>query len=309
ASTSASVPLATPIVSGTPRYAAASASNAAQLGPNTNCPSSSTPAKACCSSGISGAYCARTSTSGIFGTPGNGRRALPVPGECNRREDEDDERDPDVGERVVERVVARPERPAACAEAEAERGAADRREWEELRQRLAEETGGDGDERADHRRREAERDRDSAEALEPALGSVHPLLRDVKPLAVALDQRPPSVEPDRPADARADGVAEHAGDRHRHVSPRCRVNPVAEERDVPGDVAGSDGSRVDHDELAGGRYDRRGGHQPEHRVDRVVADEGGEGGDDQAELGYCRRTAKAAERSLAPTWPAAKTCA
>ena len=34
--TSASVPLATPIVSGTPRYAAASSSNAETLGPKTN---------------------------------------------------------------------------------------------------------------------------------------------------------------------------------------------------------------------------------------------------------------------------------
>src|SRR5690348_8919503 len=189
-STSASVPLATPIVSGTPRYAAASASNAAQLGPNTNCPWSSAPAKACWSSGISGAYCALTSTSGIFGTPGNGRGALPVPDGDNRQGDEDDQRDPDVCERVVERVVARSERPAACSEAEAEGGAADRCEREELRQRVTEEPGGDGDERANDRRREPERNGDTAEALEPALRSVHAFLRDVQPFAVTLEQRP-----------------------------------------------------------------------------------------------------------------------
>ena len=54
--TIASVPLATPIVSGTSRNSAASRSNAATFGPKTNCPLSSTSANACLSCGISGAY-------------------------------------------------------------------------------------------------------------------------------------------------------------------------------------------------------------------------------------------------------------
>src|SRR6516225_40089 len=120
--TSASVPFATPIVSGTRRYVAASCSKAAQLGPNTNLPSSNTSAKACWSSGISGAYCALTSTSGIFGTPRHGRRALPVPQVGSDDSEDAHERDADVGERVVQGVVARAERPASGGEAEAERG-------------------------------------------------------------------------------------------------------------------------------------------------------------------------------------------
>src|SRR4029077_9871427 len=119
-STSASVPFATPIVSGTPRYAAASCSKADTLGPNTNRPSSSTSAKACWSSGISGAYCALTSTSGIFGTPRHGRRALSVPEEGQADREERDEGDADVRERVVERVVVRAQPPAAGGEPEAE---------------------------------------------------------------------------------------------------------------------------------------------------------------------------------------------
>ena len=65
-STSASVPFATPTVSGTPRYSAASCSKAATFGPNTNVPCSSTSAKASLSAGMSGSYCAFTSMSGIF---------------------------------------------------------------------------------------------------------------------------------------------------------------------------------------------------------------------------------------------------
>ena len=63
--TSASVPFATPIACGTPRYAAASRSNASTSGPKMNRPDSSTSAKRSFSSGINGAYCALTSTSGI----------------------------------------------------------------------------------------------------------------------------------------------------------------------------------------------------------------------------------------------------
>src|SRR5207302_4238648 len=131
-----------------------------------------TSAKACWSSGISGAYWALTSTSGIFGTPGHGRGAPPVPDGCNRNDQADDECDAHVGERVVEGVVARAERPAAGGEPEAERRAAERRERKELRQAFAEQAGRYGDEGADDGRREAERHRDPAEAGEPAFGAV-----------------------------------------------------------------------------------------------------------------------------------------
>src|ERR1041384_1731579 len=68
-STIASVPLATPIVSGTPRYSAASCSNALTFGPRMKVvPESRMSANASFSCGMSGAYCALTSTSGIRGT-------------------------------------------------------------------------------------------------------------------------------------------------------------------------------------------------------------------------------------------------
>ena len=65
-STSASVPFATPIACGTPRYAAASSSNACTSGPKMKRPDSTTRSNASRNSGISGAYCALTSTRSIF---------------------------------------------------------------------------------------------------------------------------------------------------------------------------------------------------------------------------------------------------
>ena len=64
-STSASVPFAQLTVSSTPSCAAASRSNASTSGPKMNFPESSVRANASFSSGISGAYCALTSTWGI----------------------------------------------------------------------------------------------------------------------------------------------------------------------------------------------------------------------------------------------------
>src|SRR5262249_29613640 len=209
-STSASVPLATPIVSGTFRYAAASSSKAAQLGPNTNRPSSSTSAKACWSSGISGAYCALTSTSGIFGTPRHGRRALSIPQKRQAHNHERDEGDAHVRQRVVELVVVRAERPAAGGEAEAEDRAAEERLRDEAGERLGQDPGGEGDERADHRSGEAERNGDAIEAVEPSLGALDPLRRDVQPFAVALEQGSSAVPADRPAADRTDRIPDRA---------------------------------------------------------------------------------------------------
>ena len=58
----ASVPFATPIVCSTPRYSAASRSNPSTSGPKMNLPLSSVRSNAAFSAGISGAYCALTST-------------------------------------------------------------------------------------------------------------------------------------------------------------------------------------------------------------------------------------------------------
>ena len=64
-STIASVPFAQLTVSWTPSSSADSRSNASTSGPKMNRPDSSVRANASLSSGISGAYCALTSTCGI----------------------------------------------------------------------------------------------------------------------------------------------------------------------------------------------------------------------------------------------------
>src|SRR5438067_8389397 len=78
--TIASVPFATPIVWGTPRYRAASSSKAFTFGPRMKTPASSTSARRSFSSGRNGAYCALTSTSGIGRTASESSRA-PAPDE------------------------------------------------------------------------------------------------------------------------------------------------------------------------------------------------------------------------------------
>src|SRR3954447_4812424 len=123
-STSASVPLPQPTVSGTPRYSAASSSNAFVFGPKTKAPPSSTSANACWSSGISGAYCALTSTSGMLGadTALDGSRATAAPPHEEVHEaDRHAERDEvvDEAEVGVELLVTGAERPAGAREREA----------------------------------------------------------------------------------------------------------------------------------------------------------------------------------------------
>src|SRR6266542_2853816 len=66
---------------------------------------------------------------------------------------------------------------------------------------------GEGDERPDHRRREPEQHRERAEAIEPALGTIEPVRRDVQPAAVALEERTPAVRSDPPAEGGAERVA------------------------------------------------------------------------------------------------------
>src|SRR5687768_7421987 len=118
-STSASVPLPTPIVCGTPRYVAASSSNAFTFGPRTNCPPSSTSSRTRFSSGSSGAYCALTSTSGICGTASNPRGAPPQTQVGEAQHGDGDDGVVGVVERLVEPLPVRPERPAHAGEAEA----------------------------------------------------------------------------------------------------------------------------------------------------------------------------------------------
>src|SRR5262249_58295504 len=113
-STIASVPFATPIVSVTPRYWAASHSKAFTFGPRMKVvPESRIRSNARFRSGMSGAYCALTSTSGIRGTSLQSIGASPAQhqvGDADQKSCND--RDFDEPELVVEALVARAERPA-----------------------------------------------------------------------------------------------------------------------------------------------------------------------------------------------------
>src|SRR3954471_16415446 len=177
-STSASVPLPQPTVSGTPRYSAASSSNAFVVGLKTRAPLSRPSAKAAFSSGISGAYCAFTSTSGTLDTALDGSRAaLSPPGEEEDEENRDPERDRVVDETevLVERVPARAERPACTGEREAPGERARNGQERVLALAHPRDPGRDGDEGADDRRDPAEEHRAVAVPLEPPIGLVEVL--------------------------------------------------------------------------------------------------------------------------------------
>src|SRR3954454_25237032 len=113
-STIASVPLATPTVSATPRYCAASRSNALTFGPRMNVvPDSRIPANASFSCGMSGAYCALTSTSGIRGTPLQSIGPSSLQYQVSAADENScNDHDFRVPELVLEALVARAERPA-----------------------------------------------------------------------------------------------------------------------------------------------------------------------------------------------------
>src|SRR5262249_27018975 len=106
-STMASVPFATPIVSGTPRYSADSRSKAFTFGPRMNAPVSRISSKARFSSGTSGAYCAFTSTRGIRGTSLKSIGPSSTQDQVgDRDQDSCNDDDFDEAELVVEALVA-----------------------------------------------------------------------------------------------------------------------------------------------------------------------------------------------------------
>src|SRR4051794_9034159 len=159
-STIASVPLPTPIVSGTPRYSAASRSNALTFGPRMNAPDSGISANASFSCEASGAYCALTSTSGIRGTPLQSIGPSP-PYDQVGDGDENSCNDGDFGvsELVVEALVARAQRPADARESEAPDRGTDQRQRHVAPERDAEDPGRDRYERAHDRRHAADEHR------------------------------------------------------------------------------------------------------------------------------------------------------
>src|SRR5947208_2767678 len=124
-----------------------------------NRPESRTSAIRSFSSSSSGAYCALTSTIGIRGTAAQSSppSSADEPG-SEEDDDEENDRDVDEAEVVVERLIARTERPADPREPEGEGHAARSGEWEEPAERHACDSGRDGDERAHQRRREPDED-------------------------------------------------------------------------------------------------------------------------------------------------------
>ena len=102
-------------------------------------------------------------------------------------------------------------------------------------------------------------------------GAIETLRREVEPAAARLEQRPAAVEPDPPADDRADEIAERAGEGERDVRAGAEADVPAEDRDAVcgGEDAGCDRARVEHHDLARRREDRVDRHQPEDGVDAV----------------------------------------
>src|SRR5215204_7129024 len=232
-----------------------------------NWPDSRTASNRLRSSSLSGAYCAWTSTSGMFGTavnpspsPGNARhsperlrsgaggvlsrarisliRALPAsfprlllarpdwggitgrgagpsPVAPDSGHDEQENRPGDdvlrVPEAVVEVLPLGAGRPAGARERERpDHGAGDRQQ-RVAAERHAEDAGRDRDERPHDRGHPAERDRPVTEAVEPRLGPMQSVRRDVQPASAPLDERPSAVVADPPASDRAQDVAERPG--------------------------------------------------------------------------------------------------
>src|SRR6266511_904927 len=126
--TRASVPLATPTVSGTSRYAAASRSNAATFGPRMNSPLESTPSITSRMRGRSGSYCAFTSTSGIGGTIGKSRASAAKDQIHRESDDSGQDRVIHKAEVVVEGLVALAQPPADAGKCEAPERRADQRQ-------------------------------------------------------------------------------------------------------------------------------------------------------------------------------------
>src|SRR3954452_1786235 len=231
-STIASVPLPTPIVSGTPRYSAASRSKALTLGPRMKAPDSRIPANASFSCEVSGAYCALTSTSGIRGTPLQSiGPSAPYDQVGDADENSCNDHDFGVSELVVEALVARAERPADAREGEAPDRRADQRQGDVAPERDAEDPSGDRHEGAHDGGDAADEHGPVVVAVEPRLGPPELLRPEVQPAAVAVEQRPAAVEADPPADDGADEVAERAGERDGEIRAEAVREVCPEERE------------------------------------------------------------------------------
>src|SRR3954467_6600903 len=165
-STRASVPFAQLTVSCAPSSSAASCSNALTSGPKMNRAESSVRAKASWSSGISGAYCALTSTWGIDIGRGDRSRAAAAnhPIRHGARDSHYDE-DFDVPEVVVQGLPVAAEGPARPGQGDAPDRVPGEGEHVVAGERALEHARGDRDERARDRGDATEEDRPRIPAL------------------------------------------------------------------------------------------------------------------------------------------------
>src|SRR5215217_6012425 len=152
-----------------------------------NSDDSSTESNRSRSCSISGAYCALTSTSGIR----TARKATGAPAADDQIDDPDHDRRSDdvvdVAEALVERLPARSECVADPGEDDAPDRRPDRRKHGVAEERRTEDARGDRDERSRDRGDPADEHGPVAPAVEPPLGVLEPVRRQVEPTATALE--------------------------------------------------------------------------------------------------------------------------
>src|SRR2546423_5768632 len=158
-----------------------------------NRPESRTRANASFNWGISGGYCALTSTWGIGGAASHGNRA-PTAQHQVRREQHDsrDDRVLHVVEAMVDALPARAEAPACRRPGKAPDGASDRGQDRVARERRFEHAGGNRDERARERRQPADEDGPVLPAAKPAPGPGESRPLEMEPTPAPVDERPRS---------------------------------------------------------------------------------------------------------------------
>ena len=188
-------------------------------------------------------------------------------GRHERRARHDDDEDVDVAERVVDAVVAAPERPPGRGEAEAPDRRSGERQPGVLAEREAQRAGRDRDERAHERGDAPEEYRPAPVAIEPGLS----------PIKVQVRSGVPQGASDPPPHDRTGEVAERARERQHDVALKARVERVAEQHRLrAGDSAGRQGAGEEHRQLATHREERVNGHDDEHGIGAVMADPGGQ---------------------------------
>src|SRR5918992_428612 len=158
-----------------------------------NRPESRTSAIRSFSSSSSGAYCARTSTSGICGTTGQSSASVAEVEVGDPRDDQGGDGVVDEVPVLLEAVVVAAEPVAHARQREAPGDTAQEREDREAHRLHPEHAGRHGHERAHDGRHAAEEDGGIAEANEPALRPLELVRVEMQPAAVAFDERPPSV--------------------------------------------------------------------------------------------------------------------